>query len=85
MYRSVYAKNPPSITYTLEKCPRNSSVAKRDGATAGHGRCEKSWGGWRKNVEKGKFLLIYLCATSRVIVNKGNKGIELKKTYNSFE
>ena len=30
-------------------------------------------------MEKGKFLLIYLCATLLVIVNKGNKGIELKK------
>ena len=30
-------------------------------------------------MEKGKFLLIYLCTMSRVIVNKGNKGIELKK------
>ena len=42
---------------------------------------EKTWG----REKKRKFLLIYLCATLRVIVNKGNKGIELKKTYNSFE
>src|SRR3954471_22700490 len=71
MHRSVCAKYSPSIAYTLEKRPRNSwprgvsesiSVAKRDGAIAGHGRCEKSWGGRRKNVgkEKKRKFLPYL-------------------------